>query len=201
MISFNAAQDLVLTALYIREYESDDAFSATIDDVKEAIGGGLSKVFLLRVVDHLVEKNLLESDYDEDIDVMKYWLKADGIQAAEVVVNEQENEGGVISIPAADRIVQLNDNQFNDLHEKLSEIISTLDNGSNAIGAELGDSRIRLKSEIEAGSTLINAKSVRLSALFAVLIKPLKFLSEKFAGAAIGELAKKLVSEILKLIA
>ncbi|AMO71553.1 hypothetical protein [Sphingorhabdus sp. M41] len=201
MISFNAAQDLVLTALYIREYESDDAFSATIDDVKEAIGGGLSKVFLLRVVDHLVEKNLLESDYDEDIDVMKYWLKANGIQAAEVVVNEQKNEGGVISIPAADRIVQLNDNQFNDLHEKLSEIISTLDNGSNAIGAELGDSRVRLKSEIEAGSTLINAKSVRLSALFAVLIKPLKFLSEKFSGAAIGELAKKLVSEILKLIA
>jgi len=201
MISFNAAQDLVLTALYIREYESDDAFSATIDDVKEAIGGGLSKVFLLRVVDHLVEKNLLESDYDEEIDVMKYWLKANGIQAAEVVVNEQKNEGGVISIPAADRIVQLNDNQFNDLHEKLSEIISTLDNGSNAIGAELGDSRVRLKSEIEAGSTLINAKSVRLSALFAVLIKPLKFLSEKFSGAAIGELAKKLVSEILKLIA
>jgi len=201
MMLFSTAQNLVLTAIYVREYESDDAFSATIDEIKEATGGDLSKVFLARVVEHLVEQNLLDSEYKATLGEMTYWLKAKGIVAAEDIVNKQPDDSAIISIPAADRIVQLNDNQYKQLNETLAEIVLILENGSNEIGSELGDSRVRIKSEVEAGSTLIEARSVRLSALFAVLMKPLKFISEKFAGAAIGELAKKLISEILKLIA
>jgi hypothetical protein len=86
------------------------------------------------------------------------------------------------------------------LSEGLSEISKELRSGSNELGAELGDEGERIAAEMDSGRALITSRSIRLDALVTLLMKPLKFLTEKFAGAALGELAKRLITELLKLI-
>jgi hypothetical protein len=102
--------------------------------------------------------------------------------------------------PASDRIVRIDDNQREQLSEGLSEISKELRSGSNELGAELGDEGERIAAEMDSGRALITSRSIRLDALVTLLMKPLKFLTEKFAGAALGELAKRLITELLKLI-
>lgn len=98
-------------------------------------------------------------------------------------------------IPAADRVVSKYDNQaeLEAIVENLEAIVDELDE-NNEIGAELGDEKELLKAEIEAGKSLTQNDKFRLRSLVAVLQPALKFLSEKFAGSAIGELAKKLIA-------
>jgi hypothetical protein len=98
-----------------------------------------------------------------------------------------------------DPILNLDEATQAELIAPLEQIANELQT-SNSIRSELGDEAERLSGEIDAGLTLIKRQRVRLSALVAVLLKPLRYLAEKFSGAAIGELASELVKHLLKLI-
>jgi hypothetical protein len=102
-------------------------------------------------------------------------------------------------VPASDRVVSLDDNARVTLLTPLEQISKELTT-SNSIREELGGDAERITAEISAGETLIRADKIRLSALVAVLLKPLRYLSEKFAGAAIGTLAAELIKALLKLL-
>ncbi|MGA9582062.1 MAG: hypothetical protein WBR13_08855 [Allosphingosinicella sp.] len=103
------------------------------------------------------------------------------------------------AIPASDRIVALDDNQRAELIHPLEQISKEIQT-SNSTRNELGEEADRISAEIDAGIDLAKAGRVRLSAIIAVLIKPLKFIAERFSGAAIGTLATELIKALLKLL-
>jgi len=101
--------------------------------------------------------------------------------------------------PASDRIVSLDDNQRAELVIPLEQIAAEI-RTSNSTRNELGDDADRISAEVDAGIGLAKAGKVRLSAIIAILIKPLKFIAERFSGAAIGTLAAELIKALLKLL-
>lgn len=111
----------------------------------------------------------------------------------------EEMPGYETGVPASDRIVTIGDNQRHELASKIDEISSNLAK-SNAVKNELGEEADRIVAELKAGRELLAVGSARISALVAVLLKPLRYLAEKFSDGAIGALAGALVVELLKLI-
>lgn len=105
------------------------------------------------------------------------------------------------SIPASDRVVGLDHNRadYRTIQKSLADVVDTI-NTSNEVSAALGDDKDRITSELKAGQELVRADKVRVSALLYVLIKPLKYIADKFSGAALGEAAKQLVILIVKLL-
>ena len=103
------------------------------------------------------------------------------------------------AIPASDRIVTIDDNQRHALEEQIEEIASAIVK-SNSVREEIGDDADRIVAELTAGRALLKVDRARISALVAVLLKPLRFLAQKFAEGAIGALAGALIVELLKLI-
>ncbi len=103
-------------------------------------------------------------------------------------------------IPASDRVVSRKDNQagIEAISTAMDEIVEALDR-DNQIGAELGDDRQLLLHELAASKELIGGDRFYLRRLFNLISPALKFLSEKFSGAAIGEAAKHLFNLILAL--
>jgi hypothetical protein len=102
-------------------------------------------------------------------------------------------------IPASDRIVSIGDNQRAKFVEQLNEVTKAIVQ-SNSVRDELGDDADRIVAEINAGKQLLSVAKARISALVAVLLKPLRYLAERFTDGAIGALATALVVELLKLI-
>ena len=103
------------------------------------------------------------------------------------------------AIPASDRIVTIDHNQRTQFDSQIEEIATSIEK-SNSIRDELGDDADRIVAELTAGRALLKVDTARISALIAVLLKPLRYLSDKFADGAIGALAAALVIELLKLI-
>lgn len=101
-------------------------------------------------------------------------------------------------VPASDRVVRLGDNadkvieQIDDLKKAVRE--------HNDEGGKLLERRDRIEGELSAGQELLKAKSVRVRAIYAVLISTLGFIAQEFAGGVIGELAVKLLEQITTLI-
>jgi hypothetical protein len=100
-------------------------------------------------------------------------------------------------IPAADRIVSLNDNSEvrDELLGRLDELVSLV-HGDNDEDQKLPE-RERVIAELRAGKELLKAPTVRVKAIWAVLGTALAWLSAEFAGGLIGELAG-LLFEALK---
>jgi hypothetical protein len=103
-------------------------------------------------------------------------------------------------IPASDRIVSRSDNQvaLNEVNGWLDNIIEILKT-DNVIGDVLGVDRDLILSEANASKEMLKSSRFRLARLVQLLLPALKFLSEKFSGAAIGEAAKHLISLIVAL--
>jgi hypothetical protein len=98
---------------------------------------------------------------------------------------------------ASDRLVTFSDNQRVEISNKIDAIVNEI-NESNAVSVELGDDKERISSEVSSGKSLLGASKVRLKALVEILLKPLKFLVEKFSGEAVGELAKQLIHALFE---
>ncbi|AOF95537.1 hypothetical protein BSY17_408 [Sphingobium sp. RAC03] len=131
----------------------------------------------------------------EKLSIEGGWLaSADGIQSMDVAIARFD------AVPASDRIVNFSDNQSIDMQEGLAQVVNELRSGSNEIGNAIGDDAPLIAVELEAAAVLVRSKSARLAAVMVLLIKPLKFIADKFAGAALGELAKRLIAELLKLM-
>lgn len=103
--------------------------------------------------------------------------------------------------PASDRIVRIDHNSrsFEITANGLEEISKDLEK-SNEIGGLLGNYKEILLSEIRALQELFKSSYVRATAIFALAIPPLKFLAKEFSASSIGELAKKLIEEIFKMV-
>jgi hypothetical protein len=124
----------------------------------------------------------------------------EAFQAARTLTAESDTIDVFLpSIPAADRIVTIDHNQSEDISLKIEAISAELRN-NNQVGSDIPDVKDRLVSEFRAGSELIRGRSIRLRAFFEILIKPLKYLADKFASATIGELAKQLLAILLKIV-
>jgi hypothetical protein len=102
-------------------------------------------------------------------------------------------------VPASDRVVTLDDNQRQSLIEPLKELSQEL-RESNSTRVALGEDADRVSAEVEAGLALAGTDRIRLSAIISVLLKPLRYIAEKFSGAAIGTLATELIKALLKLV-
>lgn len=62
------------------------------------------------------------------------------------------------------------------------------------------DVRDRLRVEVQAGRTLLEATTVRIAALGGSIIPALKFIAENCAKVVVGELAKGAIKALIKLI-
>ncbi|MBN2972061.1 hypothetical protein JW805_08530 [Roseomonas aeriglobus] len=198
-LSFNSARNEALTAIYRASYVSDSQEYYGIQEIQQLIGSKVGKVFLRKVMASLDEDSLVnESSYDEDGPY--YTLTAKGWEAAETLIRALlKSENPVEGVPASDRVVTLTDNQRSSIADGLDEIGREIAQ-SNEAGSALGDQKDRIVAEFEAGKSVIRSRRVRLEALVGVLATPLRYLAEKFSGAAIGELAKKLLDVIWKVI-
>lgn len=104
-------------------------------------------------------------------------------------------------VPASDRVVTRSDNQTKivEIETDIAEVRRTL-REDNEIGADLGDDREIIDLELEVADEVLKRPRFRLKSLLNWLLPALSFLAEKFAGGAIGEAAKRLVSLLLSLI-
>ncbi|PBC23476.1 MULTISPECIES: hypothetical protein [unclassified Mesorhizobium] len=114
------------------------------------------------------------------------------------LVRQRNNPVEINEIPAADRIVRIDHNQPS-YQEAIGSIASASEAliGDNAIGT---DDRDRIKFELDAGILLLHAQTVTISAIEAVLIRALRWLSANFAGAALGIAAERALSAVLLLL-
>lgn len=198
-VSFDTVRREVLLSLYRLTYFSEKQEYFSKDDIADNVSLSVGAVFLSRALRGLVTESLVEtSDYEDD--EYHYLLTNAGWAAAEKIALSMLTDGEPVEgVPASDRVVSIDDNQRSDIDETIEKLATEIQI-SNEIGAALGDSRPRIEAELEAGRRLILPKSVRIGAIFAVLATPLRYLMEKFSGAAVGELAKKLLDLLWKMI-
>lgn len=103
-------------------------------------------------------------------------------------------------VPASNRVVSKSDNR--DAFDAISADLETIEAeiaSDNQVGAQLGDDRELIIGEISAAKELVKQPRFHLSRIAELILPALKYLSEKFSGAAIGETAKHLIKLLLEL--
>jgi hypothetical protein len=198
-VPFDTARQQVLLALYRLTYYSEAQEYFSVKEISDNLSLSVGAVFLSRTLRGLVGDSMVNtSDYEDD--EYQYLLTNSGWAAAEKLALAALSGGEAVEgVPASDRVVAIDDNQRSDIDEAIGKIAAEIQT-SNEIGAALGDGRPRIEAELDAGRRLILPKFVRIEAIVAVLATPLRYLMEKFSGAAVGELAKKLLDLLWKMI-
>ena len=104
-------------------------------------------------------------------------------------------------VPGSDRVVSRKDNlqKVQSVEEELRSLRSTLQQ-DNVVGSEIGDEREVIDLELEIAEQVVQRPRFRLKSLLAWLLPALRYLSEKFAGGAIAETAKRLIALLLDFI-
>jgi hypothetical protein len=132
-----------------------------------------------------------------------FWSDLDGDILMEVASHEENdypNTSVELDIPASNRIVRLDDNRptvellASDLKSLAEEIRE-----NNLASNELGDERTLVNGEILAAEVLVGQPAFRLGRLYSLVIPTLRFLADKFASGAIGEMAKRIIALIIGL--
>jgi len=114
------------------------------------------------------------------------------------LIRQSNNPVSTDGVPASDRIVRINHNQ-----PAYGETIGSIEQtavaliGDNTISPE---DRERIKFELDAGILLLKGTSSRLDAIEAVLLRALRWLSAKFAGAALGLAAEHALRAVIVLL-
>lgn len=103
-----------------------------------------------------------------------------------------------IDIPASDRIVDITDNRrlADNITVNIHELVLNISR-DNEISEQLGDEKVRIISELNAGSELVKSGRFRVKAIMATVGTALLFLIKEFSGTAAGDLASSLF-ELLK---
>lgn len=103
-----------------------------------------------------------------------------------------------VAIPASDRIVSLDHNSkhYGDAIEAIN-ITAQEVTKSNSMDAETKE---RIRAELKAGTELLAPKTVKVPNLKVVLLVPLLWLVDEFAGTAIGPIAQRAIDAIITLI-
>jgi hypothetical protein len=101
-----------------------------------------------------------------------------------------------VSVPAADRVVTLNDNQHDTLNAVSTDLIDTVTR-ENAVD---GDASLRdlVLGQLKAGRELIRARVLNTYVLYSTLVSVLGTLIEKYKGQALGHTARKLLDLLIE---
>lgn len=194
IVQFEEIKQQVLLGIYRLLYDSEGQEYFSEADIAGSTNLGVGIVFYRRVIKQLISEKAIESvTWDGDPEDVLYTLSNEGWTRAEKIalnlfVAKEPQDG----VPASDRVVQLSDNQKQEIVEVVEALESEIKT-SNEVSIALGDSKDRIEAELDAGKKLTKASMIRIGAITAVLGTPLRYLAEKFSGAAVGELAKKLL--------
>lgn len=121
-----------------------------------------------------------------------FWTDLEG---EAVVASVPENTSGE-DIPASDRTVTLNHNQFTAIDGPVEELIVALD-ADNGIPDELG-LREKILGQIRAGRELLRAGVFDGHLFYLSMVVGLKLLIEKYKDHIVGALASKLLDAIIE---
>lgn len=133
-------------------------------------------------------------------------LNGSGLEYAEELIAESGREIADESstpVPASDRIVTLDDNSavYKETLSSLEQL--TQDASKSNEFANLfanPDDKVRTLSEINSGIQLLKIARVRLTAVYELLVNPLKWITKKLPDAALGALASKVLDGLAKLL-
>jgi hypothetical protein len=199
IVPFYEVRREALLALYRLVYSSDKQEFFTRDEIAQETFVQVGAVFFGRVITDLVEDDKFQrSSWETDGEFFTL-TNAGWSEAERLTLTLFKGGEAVEGVPASDRIVTPTDNQRQAIQATVEQIISEV-RASNEVGDTLGDEKQRIEAELVAGGDLVKTSKVRLGAVITVLATPLRYLAEKFSGAAIGELAKKLLDLLWKLI-
>jgi hypothetical protein len=141
----------------------------------------------------------INTPYGKSLKLGSVWIK----EALKSVSKISQNNDYVeqFFIPAADREVKIGDNsKYRDkLQEAIGSTIALVEKNNQA-SELLGDSKDRVVAELRAGNELVKSPTVRVRAIFEILIKPLRYIAEKMGDGALGEAAKQLIKLLFEAI-
>lgn len=128
-----------------------------------------------------------------------FWEDFDNDPISQPLVTEEITDL-VSHVPASDRIVLRSDNQpeLDVLHADIGALSNEICT-NNEVSVELGDEKDLIQGELKAADTLISQPIFRLSRLTNLILPALRYLAEKFASGAIGEMAKRIIGALIGL--
>ncbi len=129
-----------------------------------------------------------------------FWADLHNDPLPEIAVDSAEQDP-LDLIPASDRIVSRTDNQaeVEILHSDLKNLVDEIDT-NNEVSVELGGNKEIIQGELKAADVLVSQPAFRLSRLSSLVLPVLRFLAEKFATGAIGEMAKRIIQALIGLM-
>jgi hypothetical protein len=195
MIGYKDAQRASLIGLYklLAASERQEWFSAS--DIRAAAQISAGAAFVSRILIATEESDGYVASSSHDDETL-FALEQEGFSFVESLI---EGDVEQYKQEVSSRSIILSSESAHELTSLLSEVLREV-RRSNEIGGEIGATKGEIINELSSASALIDGKEFRSRALLALVWKPLKFLSEKFTGTAVGELAKKLMAELWKSI-
>jgi hypothetical protein len=201
-IRFDELKHSILIVLYDYMLTSDhETFWFSVPSIQDGLPPAASGALTQRAIDSLISDSELEVGSSDGVSKDVYALTELGIASAEAVI---EQRGVSIEdyepAPSADVILS----RFSDpaIHSELNSQIGELKREletSNSVAAVLGDDRDLITEEVDVAVQFAAKDRLRVARLQALILPTLRFLAEKFAGQAIGELAKRLVQFLIGL--
>ncbi|WP_454883929.1 hypothetical protein [Sphingomonas oryzagri] len=200
-VSFSEVKNQIVLVLYDYMLTADEeSFWYSVPAIREGVSPEIPGSFVRRAVDLLVEEEYLEEGEGDPPHTQIYALTESGLQMAEkVLIQRGIKLQDYTPSPDADRIISRIDDA-----EALSAIQASLASiakevrENNEVAVELGDNKELISAEIEAAEKLTSKDSFRLRPLMGLLLPALRYLSDKFVGQGIGELAKELLHLLIK---
>lgn len=172
-IDFKSAKELVVRRVYEQIYTSDENEYFYPSEIRALCGDKFSTIFVRKIIADLVLEKYLHSYYYEEDNEHGYTITSKGISFAERVLSrEAAEEGGMVVIPASDRIVPINHNNPDDqaVIDGVEGAVEAVRQSNTVPEAEKG----WIKIQLESGLALIKkARQVTLSAIRSMLLEPL----------------------------
>ena len=188
----SALKDAAIASLYEHLLTAEaDAYWFQLEDVREQIrpkpSGALLQIALMALQN---DDQLVEITYEGGEDVL-FTLTAEGIEVAEELHSQFfETSSDIVDVSSQRNRIEEVRTLLDQLETELRE--------NNEISSSLeSDEKDLLVGEVAAAQVLAGRERFRLSRLIFLIMPMLKFISDKFARAAIGELAKQLMKLLL----
>jgi DNA-binding PadR family transcriptional regulator len=201
-VVFKDLKEQIRLVLYDYMLTSDhEAFWFGIPEIREALSEETSGAFVKRALDALIDEGEVEEGRGGEPEQDVFALTEDGIQSTERILEERGQKVRLYSpAPSADRILSRIDdeNEHKELEKGFKELREAISK-NNLVASELGDVRDIIEVEVNVAQELTAKERFRVSRLAAFIIPTLRFLSEKFFGEAVGELAKRLIDLLMRL--
>ena len=181
-----------IASLYEHLLTADaEAYWFRLEDIRELMAPQPSGALLHIALTSLKnDDGLVDITYEGGVDDL-FTLTAEGIEAAENVHPRfYETQDDVIAVSDQKERIE-------EIREALEQIEKEL-RENNAVSDQLdGDQKDLLVGEVAAAQVLARRDRFRLSRLIALIVPMLRYLTDKFAGSAIAELAKQLIHLLL----